>query len=198
MFSFPQNPPNREPAAMSEAGTADAPAAGAADGADGAAGDGPRAQNPLPVHATSVAIDGCAVLLRGPAGCGKSDLALCLIDGGARLVADDVSLVWGEGPVAMVGAPPALHGRLTLCDIGVVSVPAETSAPLALVVDLLPGHAAGRRTPAGDWGEPTTARIAGIAVPSFEADPLHPATPAKIRALLRRLRPPAATATGGP
>ncbi|HEX3418624.1 MAG TPA: serine/threonine protein kinase, partial [Stellaceae bacterium] len=41
------------------------------------------------VHATAIAIDGRAVLLRGPSGAGKSDLALRLIDGGARLVADD-------------------------------------------------------------------------------------------------------------
>src|SRR3546814_10156556 len=41
------------------------------------------------VHATTVALDGTGVLLRGPAGSGKSDLALRLIDQGARLVADD-------------------------------------------------------------------------------------------------------------
>ena len=37
----------------------------------------------LLVHATAVAIDGRAVLLRGPSGSGKSDLALRLIDAGA-------------------------------------------------------------------------------------------------------------------
>jgi len=44
---------------------------------------------PILVHATAIAIDGRAVLLRGPSGAGKSDLALRLIDAGARLVADD-------------------------------------------------------------------------------------------------------------
>ena len=43
----------------------------------------------LLLHATAVAIDGHAVLLRGAFGSGKSDLALRLIDAGARLVADD-------------------------------------------------------------------------------------------------------------
>ena len=41
------------------------------------------------VHGTCVAIAGRGVLLRAPSGAGKSDLALRLIDAGARLVADD-------------------------------------------------------------------------------------------------------------
>ena len=43
----------------------------------------------LLVHGTTVEIAGQAVLIRGPSGSGKSDLALRLIDGGAQLVADD-------------------------------------------------------------------------------------------------------------
>ena len=38
------------------------------------------------LHATTVAIGGRAVLIEGPSGSGKSDLALRLIDRGARLV----------------------------------------------------------------------------------------------------------------
>ncbi len=41
------------------------------------------------VHGTCVEVEGTAVLLRGPPGSGKSDLALRLIESGARLVADD-------------------------------------------------------------------------------------------------------------
>ena len=47
------------------------------------------------VHATCVALEGPSgprgVLLRGPSGAGKSDLALRLIDEGARLVARETS-----------------------------------------------------------------------------------------------------------
>ena len=47
----------------------------------------------LLVHATCIAIDSGAgplgILLRGSSGAGKSDLALRMIDQGARLVADD-------------------------------------------------------------------------------------------------------------
>ena len=49
------------------------------------------------VHGTSVALDGDGILLRGPSGSGKSDLALRLIDEGAVSTftfapADDVLL----------------------------------------------------------------------------------------------------------
>ena len=52
-----------------------------------------RALSSETLHATSVAIDGRAVLLCGPSGVGKSDLALRLIDRGATLVSDDYTLV---------------------------------------------------------------------------------------------------------
>ncbi len=51
----------------------------------------------LLVHATAIAIEGEAVLLRGPSGAGKSDLGLRLIDDGARLVADDQTLLRRSG-----------------------------------------------------------------------------------------------------
>ena len=41
----------------------------------------------LNLHATAVVIDGHAILLTGPSGSGKSDLALRLIDRGAGLIA---------------------------------------------------------------------------------------------------------------
>ena len=53
------------------------------------------------IHGTCVALGATGVLLRGPAGSGKSDLALRLIDGAASLVADDrVALENEAGGVA--------------------------------------------------------------------------------------------------
>ena len=49
---------------------------------------GRRATRTL-LHASCVELSGTGVVLLGPPGSGKSDLALRLIDGGARLVADD-------------------------------------------------------------------------------------------------------------
>ncbi|MCA8908673.1 MAG: hypothetical protein KDA64_12415 [Rhodospirillaceae bacterium] len=157
---------------------------------DGAAAGPPPAVGAQVVHATSVAIDGRGVLLRGPSGCGKSELALCLIDAGARLIADDVSLVWADGAAAVVGGPPEQHGCLSLDDVGLLELPAVASAPLALVVDLVPGGPAAAGKPTAGWGEATTAQLAGIRIASFVADPHLPSTSAKIRAVLRRMLPP--------
>ena len=61
------------------------------------------------IHGTCVLLSGLGVLLRGPSGSGKSDLALRLIDGGARLVADDqVELIPAEGRL-LARAPEALQ-----------------------------------------------------------------------------------------
>ncbi|HEY3910585.1 MAG TPA: HPr kinase/phosphatase C-terminal domain-containing protein [Stellaceae bacterium] len=90
------------------------------------------------VHATAVAIDGEALLLRGPAGAGKSDLALRLIDGGARLVADDQAVLRRLGDRVLVRAPAVIAGLIEVRGFGIVRVEAIQEAPLALIVDLLP------------------------------------------------------------
>ncbi len=59
----------------------------------------------LLLHATAIAIDGRALLLRGASGSGKSDLALRLIDAGARLVADDQCELYRRGEEVIVRAP---------------------------------------------------------------------------------------------
>jgi HPr kinase/phosphorylase len=90
------------------------------------------------VHATVVAIDGVGVMLRGPSGGGKSDLALRLIDGGALLVADDRCDLRLEGGEVIVEAPPSLAGLLEVRAMGVVPAPSIPRVALALVIDLTP------------------------------------------------------------
>ena len=95
------------------------------------------------LHATCVALDGRGVLLRGPSGSGKSDLALRLIDEGALLVADDQTEVRREvGLEGLPGrllaqAPETIAGRLEVRGLGIVAQPALATAPVALVVDLV-------------------------------------------------------------
>ncbi len=43
-------------------------------------------------HSTSVVIEDCGIMIIGCTGCGKSDLALRLIDSGATLISDDVTI----------------------------------------------------------------------------------------------------------
>ena len=80
----------------------------------------------LLVHGTVVAIEGEAMLLRGPPGAGKSDLALRLIDGGARLVADDQALLRRADNQVLARAPAAIAGLIEVRGVGILRVdPAE-------------------------------------------------------------------------
>ena len=57
------------------------------------------------LHASTVASDGRAVLIAGPSGSGKSDLALRLIDRGFTLVSDDRTILTKDGERIIASAP---------------------------------------------------------------------------------------------
>ncbi len=129
-------------------------------------------------HATCVDIDGAGVLLRGASGSGKSDLALRLIDGGARLVADDRAELTLSGGQVIASAPAVLKGKIEVRGLGIVSVEAVPRTPLKLVVDLVaPG--AVERLP-----EPATADVLGVRLPLVRLAPFEASAPAKVRAAL--------------
>lgn len=92
---------------------------------------------PETIHATCVAIDGQGVLILGPSGSGKSDLALRLIDRGAVLVSDDRCIVAArdDGSVS-VSSPATIAGKIEVRGIGIVTMAHVNEAPLALVVAL--------------------------------------------------------------
>lgn len=85
-------------------------------------------------HATCVAIGGRAVLIEGPSGSGKSDLALRLIDRGAVLIADDQTQVRAENGRLYAYAPATIAGQMEVRGMGIVRVPYLQRAPLALAV----------------------------------------------------------------
>src|SRR5260370_19707363 len=122
----------------------------------------------LLLHATAVAIDGRAVLLRGASGVGKSDLALRLIDAGARLIADDQSELFRHGDSLIVRAPEAIAGLLEVRGIGIVRLDALADAPVALLVDLVPAETLERLPPRHEEAVLVLA-LPRIALAPFEA-----------------------------
>ncbi len=131
------------------------------------------------IHATAVALDGHAVLLRGRPGAGKSDLALRLIDAGARLVADDQSQLCRRDNSLIVRSPPAISGMLEVRGIGILRVEPLAEAPVALMVDLVP-TAQVERMP-----ERRRETILGLSLPLLALSPFEASTPAKLRLVVR-------------
>ena len=88
------------------------------------------------LHASTVAKDGRAVLISGPSGSGKSDLALRLLDRGFSLVSDDQTHVRREGDRLIASPPANIAGKLEIRGIGIVEMDNLTDIPVALLVEL--------------------------------------------------------------
>jgi serine kinase of HPr protein (carbohydrate metabolism regulator) len=97
--------------------------------------EGPRISGET-VHASTVAIDGRAVVIMGPSGAGKSDLVLRLLDRGFTLVSDDQTLVKRDGERLIASAPPNIAGKLEIRGIGIVDMETVSDVPIALLVEL--------------------------------------------------------------
>lgn len=132
------------------------------------------------IHATAVVIDGHGVLLMGASGCGKSDLALRLIDRGAVLVCDDYcDIIDGiSGPV--IHAKSSIIGKIEVRGVGICSIEYVTSAPLSMILQL---DQSPERLPASDeWVD-----LAGWSVPCAAVIPFEMSAPLKVEILLRRM-----------
>jgi serine kinase of HPr protein (carbohydrate metabolism regulator) len=132
----------------------------------------------VPVRGTTIAIGGRGVLLRGRSGCGKSDLALRLIDRGAVLVSDDYTEVRDQSGRLVARAPATIAGRIEMRGVGIVEAPTASEVPLCLVAEL---DAAPQRLPDG----PLRAEVGGVELPAVALAALEPSAPLKLEAALR-------------
>ena len=135
----------------------------------------------MTIHATAVALRTAsgwrAVLLRGPSGSGKSDLALRLIGrGGWRLVGDDQVQLWRSGETLFVAPAPRLAGALEARGIGLMGTSHLDLSPVALMVDC--GQTPDRLP------EQTFAWIEGVRVPLVGIVATEPSAPDKLRLAL--------------
>jgi serine kinase of HPr protein (carbohydrate metabolism regulator) len=131
------------------------------------------------LHASTVAIDGRAVLIAGISGSGKSDLALRLIDRGFTLVSDDQTIVQKRGERLFASAPATIAGKLEIRGLGIIDMPAVGDVPVALVVELT---SAIQRRP----DDSRQRMICGLPVPLIGIDALTASAPAKVVIALDR------------
>jgi HPr kinase/phosphorylase len=125
------------------------------------------------VHASAVLTGARAVLIRGPAGAGKSRLALALIEAAqshllpfGRLVGDDCLHLEAQHDRLLVRPHGSLAGLIEVRGIGIRRLPYEPVAVVGLIVDL--GDEAAERLPPG---EAQRADIHGIALPRLAVRP---------------------------
>jgi serine kinase of HPr protein (carbohydrate metabolism regulator) len=143
-------------------------------------------------HGTAIALAGTAVLIRGPSGSGKSDLALrclalaptALTAVPAMLVADDYVTVTRTGDKLVAEAPATIRGKLEVRGLGIVTVPCLDRAELVLVADLVaPERIERLPDPAPEVD------LAGVKLPLLHIAPFEASAPVKLLlALAERFR----------
>jgi HPr kinase/phosphorylase len=131
------------------------------------------------LHATCVAIDGRAVLLLGPSGSGKSDLALRLIDRGAVLVSDDQTDLAATDGTVFASAPNTIAGLIEVRGLGIVALPFVARVPVALAVRL--GEPVVRMPETG-----LTEMFTGLAIPLLRVDSREASATIKVELALKR------------
>ena len=132
------------------------------------------------LHASTVALDGRAVLICGPSGSGKSDLALQLLDRGFILISDDQTIVRRDNGRLLAAAPPNIRGKLEIRGIGIVDMETADDLPVALFVELTSEI---QRLP-----EDSRERLVlDLPIPLISVDAMTASAPAKVALALDRL-----------
>ena len=130
-------------------------------------------------HASTVALDGRAVLITGPSGSGKSDLTLRLLDRGFTLVSDDQTIVKKVGTKLTASVPPTIRGKLEIRGVGIVDMPCIDDQRVALVVELTSEI---QRLP----DDSRERLVMGIAVPLISVDAMTASAASKVVLALDR------------
>lgn len=132
------------------------------------------------LHASTVALDGRAVLISGPSGSGKSDLALRLLDRGFILVSDDQTIVRRDNGRLLAAAPPNIRGKLEIRGIGIIDMESADDLPVALFVELTSEI---QRLP----DDRRERLVLDLAIPLISVDAMTASAPAKVALALNRL-----------
>jgi serine kinase of HPr protein (carbohydrate metabolism regulator) len=132
------------------------------------------------LHASTVASEGRAVLITGPSGSGKSDLALRMLDRGFTLVSDDQTIVKRDGDRLLASAPHNIAGKLEIRGIGIVEMDRIENVPIGLLVELTSDI---QRLPDDSRERP----FLGVRLPLVTIDAMTASAPSKVALALDRM-----------
>ncbi|NNC47917.1 MAG: aldolase [Sphingomonas sp.] len=131
-------------------------------------------------HATCVGRGGRALLLSGPSGSGKSDLALRLMDDDFELVSDDQVILSVKDEQLIAAPPPSIAGKMEVRGLGIIEVAHRPDMPVALFVDL-------SETPLRMPDENDCETILGISLPRIALVASDASAAAKAKLALDRI-----------
>lgn len=136
----------------------------------------------LVIHATSLSLMvgpvWRGVLIMGPSGSGKSDLALRALEKGFALVSDDYSLLWTSGGHLYASAPETIAGRMEVRGLGIMAENARRLTRIDLAV-------LAQSDPIERLPEHETTTVLGHAIPTIR---LNPREASSLSKLLTRLK----------
>lgn len=115
--------------------------------------------------AGSVSIAGAAILITGESGIGKSELALALIDRGARLISDDQVALRRAGERIIASPAQNIGGQIEVRNLGVMPMVPGLECPVALMIEL------NRAAPRWIEGGGEHRNLLGLAIPHILLSP---------------------------
>ena len=138
----------------------------------------------LIVHATTLTLrvgaDWRGVLILGPSGIGKSDLALRAVQqGGCVLVADDYTWLWESSGHIYAGAPETIEGKMEVRGIGITSEPTRKMTRIHLA-------ALAQSDPIERMPENEVTPFLGINVATIRVNPREASSVTKLVSRLRQ------------
>ena len=133
------------------------------------------------IHGTCVDLNNNGIIIKGPPGSGKSDLALRLIDEGALLVADDRINLRVENNSLLAKAPKTIAGLLEVRELGIFTLKYCHESVIVLIVELILENKQVRLP------KKTYAEIKGIRVPKIKLVSFNASASAKVRIALKEI-----------
>ncbi len=128
------------------------------------------------IHTTCIELNGKGILLMGPPGSGKSDLALRLIrQYGAMLVADDRTNIDISSEKAEASCPRSIAGKLEVRGVGICEFSHLESIKVSLVVELVKTPKEVERLPRPEFYD-----LGGVKIPLMKLYPFEASAGDKI------------------